>query len=499
MALVLHALWLWCPTEDGYISFRFARNLAEGFGFVWNPGGPPVEGFTNPSLVLFSAGVLRMGGDPTIAVPVLCLAASLLLQWLSYHLGRRAFGLKRSAALIAPLFLAASGPVATWASSGLEANLFGLLSLGCIACWERAVRKASSTWAVVAALVGFLATSTRMEGVLIFGLLWALAWAYLGRDAEGRNKLLMSAGLFGLLLAGLTAWRWTSFGYPLPNTFYAKTGGGLEQARRGVVHVSWFGLLFALPLLPGFLGIWRRWPRIFGASACGLILTVYSIYIAVVGGDYMAMFRFFVPVLAPLYLLFAAAVSEGIGSSWRRNTAVAIGLMGTLVHSTPLEGRVFPRMSRNHGTWRGVELERWHVARLTAIGRMLEEVRASESASVFTDAIGAIGYHSRLDVYGQHGLVDPVLAHRKQSASNLGSGLPGHDRRDLVYSLGLEPTWFLFNRDLSAEPGQFDASRDQRFTPAVLAIIDQHYDLRSEWIDDPINGEAGWLSFFERR
>ncbi len=33
--------------DDAFISYRYARNLADGFGLVWNLGEAPVEGFTN--------------------------------------------------------------------------------------------------------------------------------------------------------------------------------------------------------------------------------------------------------------------------------------------------------------------------------------------------------------------------------------------------------------------------------------------------------------------
>ena len=34
------------PLDDSFISFRYARNLLEGHGLVYNPG-EPVEGYTN--------------------------------------------------------------------------------------------------------------------------------------------------------------------------------------------------------------------------------------------------------------------------------------------------------------------------------------------------------------------------------------------------------------------------------------------------------------------
>jgi hypothetical protein len=33
--------------DDAFISFRYARNLADGYGLVWNPGGEPTQGYTN--------------------------------------------------------------------------------------------------------------------------------------------------------------------------------------------------------------------------------------------------------------------------------------------------------------------------------------------------------------------------------------------------------------------------------------------------------------------
>src|SRR5688572_25266220 len=44
-------------TDDAFISFRYARNLARGAGLVFNPGEAPVEGYTNFLWVLLLAGL----------------------------------------------------------------------------------------------------------------------------------------------------------------------------------------------------------------------------------------------------------------------------------------------------------------------------------------------------------------------------------------------------------------------------------------------------------
>src|SRR5260221_9972554 len=51
--------------DDSYIAFRYAANLANGVGPVWNVG-ERVEGYTNPLWVLFMAAFARCKLDLTI-------------------------------------------------------------------------------------------------------------------------------------------------------------------------------------------------------------------------------------------------------------------------------------------------------------------------------------------------------------------------------------------------------------------------------------------------
>src|SRR3954451_423495 len=54
--------------DDDSITTRYADNLAGGLGCVWNAGGPRVEGFSNPALVLAeAAGKLAGLGALTLA------------------------------------------------------------------------------------------------------------------------------------------------------------------------------------------------------------------------------------------------------------------------------------------------------------------------------------------------------------------------------------------------------------------------------------------------
>jgi hypothetical protein len=69
--------------DDAFISLRYAWNLAEGLGFVFNPG-ERVEGYSNPSWTLLATAFLLLDIEPLAALKwtgVLCSAAVPPLAW----------------------------------------------------------------------------------------------------------------------------------------------------------------------------------------------------------------------------------------------------------------------------------------------------------------------------------------------------------------------------------------------------------------------------------
>ena len=60
--------------DDAFISFRYARNLADGYGLVWNIG-ERVEGYTNFLWVCLMAAGIRLGIEPEIFSRILSIAS----------------------------------------------------------------------------------------------------------------------------------------------------------------------------------------------------------------------------------------------------------------------------------------------------------------------------------------------------------------------------------------------------------------------------------------
>src|SRR5882672_7471606 len=81
--LLAHSAVYWFLTDDAFISFRYARNLRQGHGLVFNPGFERVEGYTNFLWVVLLAGCDALGLPPESSSRLLSLAATLGLWGLA--------------------------------------------------------------------------------------------------------------------------------------------------------------------------------------------------------------------------------------------------------------------------------------------------------------------------------------------------------------------------------------------------------------------------------
>ena len=121
------------PLDDVYIHFQYARQLAVGQPYVYNPGLPPTSGATSflyPYILAIGALLGFQGlwlGLWAMIVGALALAGS---GWLVYRLTRASLGDGLAGLLAAALIL--SGPVSWHFMSGMETGLvilFALLTL----------------------------------------------------------------------------------------------------------------------------------------------------------------------------------------------------------------------------------------------------------------------------------------------------------------------------------------------------------------------------------
>lgn len=229
--------------DDAFITFRYAENFASGHGFVFNPGESPVEAYSNFLWLLILAGFYKLGLPIVLLAKMLGPLFFVLTGFIWYRFAFK--NVDGFSYLIAPSFLF-SAYVAFWAVSGLELGLYAcLLSLFVLAVHYRRWY----SWLLVPVV-----TLSRPEGFAISVFIIVLHILLNRRSNEFRWKLpLINMGVLVVTIIALTLFRLQTFGYPLPNTVYAKSviaPDGLFQLLKG--------LLYLLPLTLLFLyGLWR--------------------------------------------------------------------------------------------------------------------------------------------------------------------------------------------------------------------------------------------------
>ncbi len=514
LALAPQALGVWM-LDDAFISFRYARNALLGHGFVFNPG-ERVEGYTNFLWTALFVPTLALGAPPAPASQALTLACALATAALAWVGARRLTG--PAPALTALTLLIPSAPFVLYTArgSGMETALFTLLLLGGVLAYlyrpsrmEDGQSVVGGRWSVVGAGVLLaLAAMTRPEGVLVAGVtglhlllgVWrvgrgegpqqpsrahggvsgisafassaAASWMH---QRRWRQPLAFTVG-FLAIFGPYYLWRLAYYGYPLPNTFYAKVGGTSAQALRGLRYLGDFAVsqapLLALALLAGLLACLGRlsrmedggWRMEDGASSghppssifhpqsvvgyLWLLIGVYTLYIVAVGGDHFPLYRFFVPLLPPLALLAAPALG-GIGAALPgRIAAPALALLAVAGAAWQLpqlyESRTLNAAGQVWGENSVVEKNR-------EIGLWLREHTPSD-ALIATGIAGALPYYAERPVLELAGPERPAHRPPGRADDRPGHRRVGEDRRRLRAGPppGLHP--LQYRRSISRQP-----------------------------------------------
>ena len=434
---VLHVLRYDFVSDDAFISLRYAANLLAGHGLVFNPG-ERVEGFTSPLWTLLLAGFGACGFDLLEAARALGLLCSVLALPTTYWLARQC-GAARPTALIAPALLACNGSFACWAASGMETPLF----VGLIAA-AFATALAGGYW--TSASLAAAAALARPEGLLVLFVL-GLYQRLPAKRGEGRSCLpwlLVGGGPYALFL-GFRRWY---YGDWLPNTYYAKTGGGWAQIQRGLDYLRDYAADHEGLLLLVGLAVFALLRRTAGLRLVAVGWLLFWLAVAWMGGDGLPMYRFALAPL-PLFAALAAALVSDLArpSLWEGRKsgaalAVVLGCAWAYVHGSP------PRLKSHYSAYQfqqQVEIPRW-----TRVGQWLA-ASAPAGASIAVVPIGAVAYYSKLEVRDMLGLTDRHIAQR--NLSGLGRGWAGHEKHDGQYVLRRRPTYLLLgNVDVTEQP-----------------------------------------------
>ncbi|OGO04419.1 MAG: hypothetical protein A2Y73_00090 [Chloroflexi bacterium RBG_13_56_8] len=380
--------------DDAYITYRYARNLANGQGFVYN-SGEAVLGTTAPLYGLLLALIHKLGVDIPLASHWLgavgWAACTLLVAQIARIAQDRVVALPAAALVsFSPLFLQ---------SLGMETSLTIALALGAVYLYL-------SGGTLVAFFVAALATWMRPDSALVA---LVLGGAYIA----GNRKLPWREGLiFVVTLLPWLLYAQFTYGTILPNSLHAKAGQGLNPFLGGsefgtfvdgladlAVRLYSISKLYVLAVPLGIVGLAdaiRRRPRWI------IVLAWVALYIASYALIGVLPFPwYYLPVWPAIVLLVASGITalarlfprklqaRGAGKAlvFILSILLVVGQVGALRRLRITEPVPYYRVYRAVGDW----------------------LRANtlSDASVAMIEIGIIGYYADRYVVDAMGLVSP--------------------------------------------------------------------------------------------
>jgi len=450
--------------DDAYISFRYARHLAEGKGLVWNVG-ERVEGYTNFLWTLLMSIPLAISDklNPMQFARALSSFSGYVTIILAFLLVRHLRPKTRVLPLIAPALLAGSWPLAINTMTGLETVFFGALLTGATFLL---IREQDELRYQGSSVVYALAALTRPEATGLFLLTFALvAFRRRGEGKPAKDYLVRLGLPFAAIVGAHEIFRIAYYGEFVPNTYFAKFGAELPAGMP--TRTSYLGDFFIKGLDP--LGMTALFVVLFAIFErrdlraqillAGALFGLFNV--AVSGADFMIGFRYLVPYV-PLFYVTASLGTHALAQRARKASArrtFEIFCLG-LAFMAGVGGYLHSR-----DVLRPFEQLRYQVIAdtNTALGKWLAEALPKDSLIVARD-IGEIGYLSDLAVLDMTGLTDRSIARK---AGNL---LDRQINVDEIFNKN--PTAFVF---VSKMPGPVAGPRRAAAyssTQSTLALLD---------------------------
>lgn len=397
--------------DDAYVSFRYARHIAEGHGAVYNPG-ERVEGYSNPLFVALTVpGFLVVPASHiywwSVGLNGLFLAASLLVL---ASVTRR----EVSEAAVGPaVFVFALCPVLwAWMGAGLEAPLVLLIQLS---LWAVTLRPMSPWRNRLLSLLAAASVLARPDGVLV-PMVCAAYSAWHGDRAAARRIVVWTVVSF----AALTMARFAYYGDVVPNTYYVKVDGEivwriLSAARQLLTIGSVSSLLLlvcVLLVLPACPSVAGR-PRVALSTLLALTLVGYWVYL---GGDVFD--ERFLLLIIPMGIVEVLRLSSG---GVARVSPIVPALVLMAMNAASL-GRVDARFQ--------YQVDRYDM--WSTLGHRLRQ--EPRDALLAIDAAGKAPYFSELRTVDMLGLTDRTLARSAPKSRQV-----GHMKFDADYILARQP------------------------------------------------------------
>lgn len=472
--------------DDIFITLRYVDHFFRGMGVVFNPG-EYVEGYTHPLWLWVLAAVKSIGTDPVVwcvnlGILFCAVVMACAVIW-SWRLNPKTYFYLPYTALVLLLHF----DFQVWATSGMETMLFAALLASAFTIYFFT----SLGDNIRLVLTGFLLTAavaTRPDGALFYILANSLIAGRIIAARLGVKRALGQLLLFNasclILFVPYLIWKTSYYGHLLPNTFYAKSGGGLIKWAQGVYFLSTYfrayfsSLLIVVPMAMALALILREFKshrsfiqsllnlmqdRSFAATLTALLGIVIYVVVFIVrsGGDFMYA-RFLVPLMPFMYFSIEWAMVR-IFSSRPKALLLATALLpACLIIEVPLRDNFLKPpdetyesfMEHRHQT-RGVNDEYWYYTAPIFLGNTMNAIEAQRfmgetlrpylegtDASMLLIGHNALAYYAKAPYAIEYfGLTDETIARTPSKLGHDETSFIGHERKadpDYLLERGLD-------------------------------------------------------------
>ena len=348
--------------DDAYIYFVYAKNFANGHGFVYNVGGEHVEGFTSMLWLLivslfYKISTLKFQWIIT-AFNVLLISYALykVVKFIdSFYVKEKQKVISALAAFFLVIVVIVKGYLDWTIFSLLETGMWSsLLILTSMHLMEMAATgtkspKANLYLGILLGILVFTRPESLLWGVVFISLYVLICWNQQKDLLKAIRSAILPAVLFITSGVALIVFRLQYFGYPFPNTYYAKVSTNrFYNFKEGVSYLAKYLFVYPLYILPlivmlfTFIMVIVNWKRTrainnFSNNELSQITNLVIMFTALVipfttGGDHFSLFRLYQP-LVPVFLLplfNIEFIKNNFFSKWPR-TSFKIALLFLLI------------------------------------------------------------------------------------------------------------------------------------------------------------------------
>ncbi|MFA3782163.1 hypothetical protein ABRY23_03780 [Melioribacteraceae bacterium 4301-Me] len=417
--------------DDAFISFRYAKNFAEGIGLVFNKG-ERVEGYTNFLWTMLMSLSFKLGFDPVLFSYYAGITFFVISLLFTYKIAEIAFDFweensSKLLSLLVVILLGTNYTFSAYATGGLETQMQTAFVTASVFFFLNVLYKKKESYLNLffISLLLIISVLVRPDS-LVFVFLIFFGFFYLREERNTANKILVVQRFLVLLVPFLTVliayllWKLFYYGDILPNSFYTKVGG-IESIPAGLIYIGlFFSSYWLFPILILFPFYLNKFVKKNNTTIkfLSFIIVVWLLYLVKIGGDFME-FRFLVPILPFLFVVIVWTIYALIEEKKVRYALIVIIILGSIYHKVTFHYLHGIESIKNLAGHLYDENQNW-----IEVGKRLHELFPNRNVTIAVSAAGAVPFYSELPAVDMYGINDSEIAKNGIIIGNR----PGHQK-----------------------------------------------------------------------